>query len=84
MSREDIIRMAATSNLSLYGMGKDKEKFYKCLENFALLIAEQEFKKGFYAGWNKSAEGFNSEYGTTDNRVYEMCNEAWKEIKNEL
>jgi hypothetical protein len=71
--------MAATSNLSLYGMGKDREKFINTLEVFASLIAEQEFKKGFYAGWDESGEGFNSECGTTHNRVYEMCITAWKE-----
>ena len=79
MTREDIIRMGAESKISLYSLGKDREKFINYLEAFAHLIAEQEFKKGFYSGWDESGEGFNSECGATHNRVYEMCIEAWKE-----
>ena len=79
MTREDIIRMGAISKISLYSMGKDREKFINYLEAFANLVAEREFKEGFYTGWNESGEGFNSECGATHNRVYEMFNEALKE-----
>ena len=42
MKREDIIRMADASGLSLYGMGKDREQFIDYLECFADLIASAE------------------------------------------
>ena len=42
MNREDIIRMADASGLSLYGMGKDREQFIDYLERFADLIASAE------------------------------------------
>lgn len=42
MNREDIIRMADASGLSLYGMGKDREQFIDYLECFADLIASAE------------------------------------------
>ena len=38
MNREDIILMADASGLSLYGMGKDREKFIHYLEAFAALV----------------------------------------------
>ena len=75
MNREDMIRMAHKAGWQ-YASG---ESGYEPLWRFAEFIAEQEFKRGFYAGWGESGEGFNSECGTTDNRVYEMCMEAWEE-----
>jgi hypothetical protein len=42
MTKEDIILMADASGLSLYGMGKDREKFIDYLERFANLIASAE------------------------------------------
>ena len=42
MTREDIIRMADASGLSLYGMGKDREQFIDYLECFADLVASAE------------------------------------------
>jgi hypothetical protein len=42
MDREDIIRMADASGLSLYGMGKDREQFIDYLECFADLVASAE------------------------------------------
>jgi hypothetical protein len=42
MTREDIIRMADASGLSLYGMGKDREQFIDYLECFAALVASAE------------------------------------------
>jgi hypothetical protein len=42
MNREDIIRMADASGLSLYGMGKDREQFIDYLERFAALVASAE------------------------------------------
>jgi len=42
MNREDIIRMADASGLSLYGMGKDREQFIDYLECFADLVASAE------------------------------------------
>jgi hypothetical protein len=42
MTKEEIIKMADTSGLSFYGMGKDREKFINYLERFAKLVAEQE------------------------------------------
>jgi hypothetical protein len=47
----------------------------------ASLVAEEEFKKGFYAGWDESGEGFNADCGASHNRVYEMCIENWEERK---
>ena len=51
------------------------------IEAFAELVAEKEFKKGFYAGWEESGEGFNSEYECLKSRVIEMCETAWEENK---
>lgn len=45
MNREDIILMADASGLSLYGMGKDREKFIHYLERFANLISSAEREK---------------------------------------
>ena len=42
MKKEDIILMADASGLSLYGMGKDREKFIHYLEAFATLVASAE------------------------------------------
>ena len=42
MKREDVLRMAATSNIALYGLGLPKEKFISHLEIFAKLVAEHE------------------------------------------
>jgi hypothetical protein len=42
MTKEEIIKMADTSGLSFYGMGKDREKFINYLERFAELVAERE------------------------------------------
>jgi hypothetical protein len=42
MNREDVLRMAAKSNIALYGLGLPKEKFISHLENFAMLVAEHE------------------------------------------
>jgi hypothetical protein len=42
MTKEDIIQCADASGLSLYGMGKDREKFIDYLERFANLIASAE------------------------------------------
>ena len=42
MTKEDIILMADASGLSLYGMGKDREKFIHYLGAFATLIASAE------------------------------------------
>jgi hypothetical protein len=42
MSRDDILRMAAKSNIALYGMGLEREKFIRHLEQFAALVASAE------------------------------------------
>ena len=42
MTREDIIRMGAESKISLYSLGKEKEKFINYLERFAVLVASAE------------------------------------------
>ena len=42
MSRDDILRMAAKSNIALYGMGSEREKFIRHLEQFADLVASAE------------------------------------------
>ena len=42
MTREDIIRMGAESKISLYSLGKEKEKFINYLESFASLVASAE------------------------------------------
>ena len=42
MTKEDIILMADASGLSLYGMGKDREKFIHYLGAFSTLIASAE------------------------------------------
>jgi len=42
VNREDIIRMGAESKISLYSLGKEKEKFINYLERFATLVAQQE------------------------------------------
>jgi hypothetical protein len=42
MNTEHIIRIADASGLSLYGMGKDREKFIHYLEAFATLVASAE------------------------------------------
>ena len=42
MSRDDILRMAAKSNVALYGMGLEREKFIRHLEQFATLVASAE------------------------------------------
>jgi hypothetical protein len=42
MNREDIIRMGAESKISLYSLGKEKEKFINYLERFAALVASAE------------------------------------------
>ena len=42
MNKEDILRMAATSNIALYGLGLPREKFISHLETFAKLVAEHE------------------------------------------
>ena len=42
MTREDIIRMGAESKISLYSLGKEKEKFINYLESFAALVASAE------------------------------------------
>jgi hypothetical protein len=42
MSRDDIIKMADASGLSLYGMGKDREQFIDYLECFAAFVASAE------------------------------------------
>jgi hypothetical protein len=42
MTREDIIRMGAESKISLYSLGKEKEKFINYLERFADLVASAE------------------------------------------
>ncbi|CAB4136767.1 hypothetical protein UFOVP307_43 [uncultured Caudovirales phage] len=42
MTREDIIRMGAESKISLYSLGKEKEKFINYLQSFAALVASAE------------------------------------------
>jgi hypothetical protein len=42
MTREDIVRMGAESKISLYSLGKEKEKFINYLERFAALVASAE------------------------------------------
>ncbi len=42
MTKDNIIRMADASELSFYGMGKDREKFIYYLEAFANLVAAAE------------------------------------------
>jgi hypothetical protein len=42
MTREDIICMGAESKISLYSLGKEKEKFINYLESFAYLVASSE------------------------------------------
>jgi hypothetical protein len=42
MTRDEIIMCADASGISLYGMGKDREKFIHYLEAFAKLIAKYE------------------------------------------
>ena len=42
MTREDIILMSREAGLSMYGMGKDREKFIHYLERFANLVASAE------------------------------------------
>jgi hypothetical protein len=42
MNREDVLRMAAKSNIALYGLGLPREKFISHLETFAKIIAEHE------------------------------------------
>ena len=40
MNRDDIIRMARESGIELYGLGRDKEKFFFILECFAKFVAQ--------------------------------------------
>ncbi len=42
MTQDEIILLADASGISLYGMGKDREKFIHYLEAFAKLVAEHE------------------------------------------
>ena len=42
MTREDIVRMAAISEIALYGLGLEREKFIHHLEKFAALVASAE------------------------------------------
>jgi len=42
MKQSEIIMCADASGISLYGMGKDREKFIHYLEAFAKLIAQYE------------------------------------------
>ena len=42
MNREDIIRMVSDSHLDVYGLGKDREKFFTVVERFAALVASAE------------------------------------------
>ena len=52
MTREDIIRMGAESKISLYSLGKEKEKFINYLESFAALVASAERKECEKIIWN--------------------------------
>ena len=40
MTREELIHMADASELSYYGMGKDRERFIAHLQRFADIVAE--------------------------------------------
>jgi len=42
MTKDEIIMCADASGISLYGMGKDREKFIHYIEAFAKLIAKYE------------------------------------------
>ena len=42
MNKEDVLRMAAKSNIALYGLGLPREKFISHLETFAKLVAQHE------------------------------------------
>jgi hypothetical protein len=42
MTKDDIILIADASQLSWYGMGRDRDKFLHYLEAFATLIAASE------------------------------------------
>lgn len=42
MTKEELILMADASGLSLYGMGRDRDKFLHYLERFAALVAASE------------------------------------------
>ena len=42
MNKEDILRMAAISDIALYGLGLPREKFIYHLEEFAKLVAQHK------------------------------------------
>ena len=42
MTREDIVRMAAISNIAVYGIGLNALEFTRHLEAFAKLVATEE------------------------------------------
>ena len=42
MTQDEIILLADASGLSLYGMGKDRDKFIQYLQAFAKLVAAKE------------------------------------------
>jgi len=42
MTRDEIVMCADASGISLYGMGKDREKFIHYLKAFAKLVAKHE------------------------------------------
>jgi hypothetical protein len=42
MTQDEIVMCADASGISLYGMGKDREKFIHYLEIFAKLVAQHE------------------------------------------
>jgi hypothetical protein len=42
MTQDEIILLADASGISLYGMGKDRDKFIQYLQAFAKLVAAKE------------------------------------------
>jgi hypothetical protein len=61
MTQDEIIMCADASGISLYGMGKDREKFIHYLEAFAKLIAKYEREACAQLAENMGPCGFTGE-----------------------
>ena len=73
MTKDDIVRMAVNSGMELYGLGKDREKFIHCLNEFAALVAAAE-------RWEIKKDIEEEMTDELDDQAYHLCMELIAKI----
>ena len=79
MTQQEIILLADASGISLYGMGKDRDKFIQYLQAFAKLVAEKERAKSLKLWMLLDDVDTADDIAKADDAIYRsLCRQAHK------